>query len=69
MAKLGLITDGVSRDFEHALNVMAGAGLEYAELQFLWDKQVGELDEAELKRVGELLDSHQMKVSCISRAG
>jgi sugar phosphate isomerase/epimerase len=67
VAKLGVITDGISREFEHALEVMAQAGLEYAELQYLWDKQVGELDEAELRRVRELLGRHGMKVSCISR--
>ncbi len=67
MAKLGVITDGISREFEHALKVMAQAGLDYAELQYLWDKQVGELDEAELRRVRELLGRYGMKVSCISR--
>jgi hypothetical protein len=35
VAKLGVITDGISRDFEHALKVMAQAGLDYAELQYL----------------------------------
>ena len=33
MAKLGVITDGISRDFEHALTVMDEFGLDYAELQ------------------------------------
>ena len=32
--KCGVITDGISRDFEHALNVMAEFELEYAELQY-----------------------------------
>ena len=31
MAKLGVITDGISRDFEHALGVMSEVGLDYAE--------------------------------------
>ena len=35
--KTGVITDGISRDFEYALNVMEEFGLEYAELQFVWD--------------------------------
>ena len=67
MAKLGVITDGISRDFEHALNVMVEYGLEYAELQFLWDKEVGDLTEAELDRVKDLVDTYEVKVSCISR--
>ena len=67
MAKLGVITDGISRDFEHALAVLTEAGLEYAELQFLWDKEVGDLDDAEMARVQSLLESYKVQVSCISR--
>ena len=67
MAKLGVITDGISRDFEHALKVMSEFGLDQAELQFLWDKEVGDLDAAELKRAKDLIDQYGMTVSCISR--
>ena len=56
--KLGVITDGISRDFEHALTVMDEFGLDYAELQFVWDKEVGNLDAGEQARVRELLDRH-----------
>jgi len=65
--KLGVITDGISRDFEHALNVMDEFGLDYAELQFLWDKEVGDLDKAESTRALELVKKHDKTVSCISR--
>lgn len=64
---LGVITDGISRDFEHALSVMNEFDLEYAELQFLWDKEVGDLDPDERGRALELLKKHNKKVSCISR--
>jgi sugar phosphate isomerase/epimerase len=67
MAKLGVITDGISRDLEHALGVMSEVGLDYAELQFLWDKEVGDLDPSEIARVKSLVDSHGVTVSCISR--
>jgi sugar phosphate isomerase/epimerase len=67
MAKLGVITDGISRDFEHALQVMTDAGLEYAELQYLWDKEVGDLDDDEMDRALVLIDKYGVKVSCISR--
>ena len=63
--KLGVITDGISRDFEHALTVMDEFGLEYAELQFVWDKEVGDLDAGELRRVQDLLEKHNKKVSNI----
>ncbi len=65
--KLGVITDGISRDFEHALKVMNEFGLEYAELQFLWDKEVGDLDAGERKRALGLVRDHGVKVSSISR--
>ena len=64
MTKLGVITDGISRDFEHALDVMNEFGLEYAELQFLWDKEVGDLSTAKVSRVQDLVRAHDVKVSC-----
>ncbi len=65
--KLGVITDGISRDFEYALYVMDEFGLDYAELQFLWDKEVGDLDRTESARALELVKKHNKTVSCISR--
>jgi sugar phosphate isomerase/epimerase len=67
MAKLGVITDGISRDLEHALRVMTEAGLEYAELQFLWDKEVGDLTAEECSKALALVKSYDAKVSCVSR--
>lgn len=67
MAKLGVITDGISRDFEQALKVMTEAGLEYAELQFLWDKEVGDLSDDEFSRAKALIEQYRVKISCISR--
>jgi sugar phosphate isomerase/epimerase len=67
MPKLGVITDGISREFEHALSVMNETGLEYAELQYLWDKEVGELDDYEMEKTASLIQAHNIKVSCISR--
>jgi sugar phosphate isomerase/epimerase len=67
MTKLGVITDGISRDFEHALQVMTEAGLEYAELQFLWEKEVGDLNDDEMARATGLVGKYGVKVSCISR--
>ena len=67
MAKLGVITDGISRDLEHALQVMTSAGLEYAELQYIGDKEVGDLSDAEMSQVQSWVDSYKVTVSCISR--
>ncbi|MBT6982411.1 MAG: sugar phosphate isomerase/epimerase [Candidatus Marinimicrobia bacterium] len=67
MAELGLITDGISTDFEHALKVMSENGLNQAELQYLWDKEVGDFDKNEIDKIEELLKRYKMEVSCISR--
>ena len=66
MFKLGTITDGISRDFEYALDTMVETGLEYVELQYLWEKQVGDLTDADLERVKGLIEERYLKVSCIS---
>lgn len=65
--KLGVITDGISRDLAHALAVMDEYGLEFAELQFIGDKEVGDLDRAERAQALELIRRHGKRVSCISR--
>ncbi len=66
MFKLGTITDGISRDFEYALDAMVETGLEYVELQYLWEKQVGDLTDADIERVKALIEERNLKVSCIS---
>lgn len=66
MFKLGVITDGISRNFEYALDTMVETGLEYVELQYLWEKQVGDLTDADIARVKDLIEARNLKVSCIS---
>lgn len=65
--KLGVITNGISNDLEYALQVMNEFALTEAELQFVWDKEVGDLTIAEIDRVGELLERYRIRTSCISR--
>ena len=67
MAKLGVITDGISRELERALAVMNEVGLTQAELQYLWEVEVGDLSDAQLDRVQRLVAAHEVEVSCISR--
>ncbi len=67
MLKLGVITDGISRDFEKALAVMREFGLTQAELQYLWDKEVGDLSDAQLDKAQRLVAEYAVAVSCISR--
>jgi sugar phosphate isomerase/epimerase len=65
--KLGVITDGISREFEHALNVMSEFELAYAELQFVWDSEVGDHSPEQIQKIKTLADQNNIMVSCISR--
>jgi len=65
--KLGVICDGISRDLSHALDVMDEFDLEFAELQFVWDKEVGDHSRQEIVKIKELLARHGKPVSCLSR--
>mgnify|MGYP000686998837 FL=1 len=65
--KLGVITDGISRDLGHALNVMDEFDLEYAELQFVGDTEVGDHSKQEIAGIKALLERHDKPVSCLSR--
>ncbi|MCH7763446.1 MAG: sugar phosphate isomerase/epimerase [Candidatus Marinimicrobia bacterium] len=65
--KLGVITDGINRDLEHALKVMNETGLEYAELQFVWDKEIGDQTPEEIQKIKNLITKYNVKVPCITR--
>ncbi len=65
--KPGVITDGISRNPERAFAVMNEFGLEHAELQYIDDREVGDLNDAQTARLQDLLQAHGLKVSCISR--
>lgn len=65
--KLGVICDGISRDLAHTLDVMDEFDLEYAELQFVGDTEVGDHSALEIKEIDMLLRDRGKPVSCLSR--
>lgn len=65
--KLGVICDGISRDLAHAVDVMDEFDLEYAELQFVGDTEVGDHTPAQIKEIDTLLRDRGKPVSCLSR--
>ena len=65
--KLGVICDGISRDFSHALNVMDEFDLKFAELQYVWDKEVGDHTREQTNLIIELKNKHNKEISCLSR--
>jgi len=65
--KLGVICDGISRDLSHTVDVMDEVGLEYAELQFVWDHEVGDHPPEQIREIDTLLRDRGKPVSCLSR--
>lgn len=65
--KLGVICDGISRDLSHAVDVMDEFDLEYAELQFVGDTEVGDHSAQEIREIDSLLRDRGKPVSCLSR--
>lgn len=65
--KLGVICDGISRDLAHAVDVMDEFGLEFAELQFVGEKEVGDHSAVEVAEIDALLRDRGKPVSCLSR--
>lgn len=65
--KLGVITDGISRDLEHAIDVMDEFDLAYAELQFVGDAEVGDHSAQQIRQIDTLLRDRGKPVSCLSR--
>lgn len=65
--KLGVICDGISRNLDHAVDVMDEFDLQYAELQYVGDKEVGDHSAAEIADIDRLLRDRGKPVSCLSR--
>jgi sugar phosphate isomerase/epimerase len=67
--KLGAISDGFSDDFDEALKLMKGFGLEWVEIRHIWGHVYNtEASPEQIRRVRELLDRYGFRVSVISTA-
>jgi len=64
--KLAAITDEISQDFEHALDVMAEYDLDGAELRGLWGTNIGDLSDEQVKRAKKALRAHSLAVCCLA---
>ncbi|HVK02306.1 MAG TPA: sugar phosphate isomerase/epimerase [Armatimonadaceae bacterium] len=63
--RLSVITDEISQDLGHALDVMAEYGIQDAELRNVYDRYIVDADESLLARVESDLKSRGMRVPCI----
>jgi sugar phosphate isomerase/epimerase len=66
MAKLSVISDGISEDLATALSVSSPAGVPFVELQSVWGKPVGELSAPEVREVKRLTSDAGAEVCCLS---
>lgn len=63
---LSVITDEISQDFEHALDVMADYDVKGAELRCLWGVNAADLDDEAIERARKLVADRGVRVSCIA---
>src|SRR6516225_999978 len=59
--KLSVITDEISQDLDHALAVAHEFGLHYVELRAMWNKNLMDLKEDQVKEASRLLTKYGMK--------
>ena len=64
--KLSVITDEISVDFAHALDVMREYGVQGAELRSLWGTNIVDLSDEEIGDALAILREKGMTVSCIA---
>ena len=64
--ELGVITDEISDDLEHALAVAAEYGLKQAELRAIGGRNLADLADQEVKRVKEMVDQSGFQVCAIA---
>src|SRR5579859_7613263 len=65
--QLSVISDEISQDFGHALEVAANEfGLGFVELRGLWKKNIVNLDEKEIAEAKSLIAKYNVKVTDIA---
>ncbi|HZO88170.1 MAG TPA: sugar phosphate isomerase/epimerase family protein [Chthonomonadaceae bacterium] len=60
--RLAIITDEISQEFEHALDVMDEYGVKGAELRGLWGTNIADLSDEQAARAQQALSDRQMQV-------
>ena len=64
--QLSAITDEISQDFEHALDVLLEYGATGAELRGLWGINISDLDADHVSRAKQALRERGLKVACLA---
>jgi sugar phosphate isomerase/epimerase len=66
--KVGCISDGLSMDFEEALKILKGFGLEWVEIRNVYGKYNTEATPDEIKKIKGLLGQYGFHVSAVDTA-
>lgn len=66
MPRLGVITDEISEDFDHALAVCQELDIRDIELRSIWGKSIVDHDEATVKRIEDAVHRGDFRVACIA---
>jgi len=66
MPRLGVITDEISEDFDHALAVCQELGIRDIELRSIWGKSIVDHDEADIGRIEKAIHRGNVSVCCIA---
>ena len=64
--QLCVITDEISQDFEHAIDVALEYGVKNVDLRKIWNKNIVSFTDEELSRLKEALDKRSMKVCVVT---
>lgn len=64
--RLAAITDEISMDFAHALDVMKEYGCTGAELRSLWGMNISDLSDEQVDEALRILDEKQLEVCCLA---
>ncbi|HLH78824.1 MAG TPA: sugar phosphate isomerase/epimerase family protein [Chthonomonas sp.] len=63
---LSAITDEISQDFEHALDVLLEYGAEGAELRGLWNVNIADLSDEQAQKAQKALQARGLKVAALA---
>ena len=66
--RLGVISDELSQDFEEALRIMKGYGLNWVEIRTVWKTYSTEASPEQVQRIKTLLERYDFRVSVLDTA-
>jgi sugar phosphate isomerase/epimerase len=66
MPRLGVITDEISEDFDHALAVCNELGIRDIELRSIWGKSIVDHDQSSVRKIEQAIHRGDFRVSCIA---